>query len=149
MHSKLRSRFPNSSTRFCPNPLIKTYSALCESRRSIAPLQLLFLEIFKFYSKLLSSANCYTVKLNGTCAGHWRHRARTRVQSTHAAHVSRAPRSGVRTCCHLHCGCAHAVGALHTLGAVRRVQGTTATDHRPASTHAVACCCRAPARRAS
>jgi hypothetical protein len=54
---QLRPTFPDK-------PLIKTYVALCESCRFIAPLQLLFLEIFELNSKFLSYAISKMLKWN-------------------------------------------------------------------------------------
>jgi hypothetical protein len=87
---QLRRDFPT-------NLLIKTYVSLWKSCRSIAPLQLLFLEIFKFYSKILRfafSKGAAPNKNEHPCVGlaFWRHGRRSR-----ARHVSPAYPSGVRT----------------------------------------------------
>jgi hypothetical protein len=65
---QLRPTFPDK-------PLIKTYIALWESCRSIAPLQLCFLEIFEFVDDFWSFAISKRPKRNKTWAGRRRHRA--------------------------------------------------------------------------
>jgi hypothetical protein len=58
--------------------LIKTYDTLCESCRSIAPLQLLFLEFFKLVGTFWSFAILKRLKQNRTWDG-WRRRRAQRV----------------------------------------------------------------------
>jgi hypothetical protein len=59
---QLRPTFPDK-------PLIKTYVALWESCRSIAPLQLLFLEIFKFVDNFWTFAISKRLKRNKLVTG--------------------------------------------------------------------------------
>jgi hypothetical protein len=70
---------------FPTNLLIKTYVALCESCRSIAPLQLLFLEIFKFVDNFWSFAISKRLKRNRTRDGR-----RRRAPSVSRARLDRA-----------------------------------------------------------
>jgi hypothetical protein len=81
---------------FPVKPIIKTYVALCKSCSPIIVLQLSCLEIFKFYSRILSFAFLTRDKRkNGHLAPAFalsRHGRRGR-----ACHVLPAPRSGVRT----------------------------------------------------
>jgi hypothetical protein len=58
------------------NPVIKTYDTLCESCRSIAPLQLLFLENFEFVVTFRSSAISNQVTRNRYRC--WRRRRRAK-----------------------------------------------------------------------
>jgi hypothetical protein len=72
---------------FPPNPLIKTYVSLWGSCRSIAPLQLLFLEIFKFYSRILRFAFLKGAKPNESehpCTG-----SRSRAMGAAVARATR------------------------------------------------------------
>jgi hypothetical protein len=101
---QLRPTFPDK-------PLIKTYVALCESCRSIAPLQLLFLEIFKLVVTFLSFAFAKMLKWN-------KRRAADAVAAPRAScarygragHVASARPSSVRKPRHLRGGPRTVVG---------------------------------------
>jgi hypothetical protein len=67
---------------FPTNLLIKTYDALCESCRSIAPLQLLFLEIFEYIDTLWSFVISKTGSRNWNGQRCRRRRARARMRTS-------------------------------------------------------------------
>jgi hypothetical protein len=78
---QLRPTFPDK-------PLIKIYVALWESCRSIAPLQLLFLEIFKYVDIFKNYAILKTGTWSGSMRRHRPARARAICQRrSHAAHA--------------------------------------------------------------
>jgi hypothetical protein len=87
---QLRLTFPDK-------PLIKTYDALWESCRSIAPLRLLFLEIFKLYSRKSSFTSLKLAKRNENGPERRRRCAASRARPRPPRHASLPPIPGIRT----------------------------------------------------
>jgi hypothetical protein len=106
VNSNLGPRILPTSATFPDKPLIKTYVALWESCRSIAPLQLLFSEIFKFVDTFWSFVISKTKSWNwfesptSLCRTPER-RART---PDSVGHVSSSRCSGVRVPWRCRCG---------------------------------------------
>jgi hypothetical protein len=126
LNSKPGREFCQLQPTFPDKPLLKHHVALCESCRSVVPLQLLFFEIFDLVDVLGSFLFLKIGSQNKSCTVASVAVPVTRVGPGCTAHMAPSRYSGIRTHCRRCCGLVDGPWTLRPTPGLRRVHRVTA-----------------------